>query len=47
MTEVCKTSLMIDNEAIARGRARPVSESRQVILEALRLKFWNTWGVIP
>lgn len=47
MTEVCKTSLMIDNEAIARGRGRPVSESRLVILEALRLKFWNTWGVIP
>ena len=46
-TEVCKTSLMIDNEAIARGRGRPVSESRLVILEALRLKFWNTWGVIP
>ena len=47
MTEVCKTSLMIDNEVIARVRGRPVSESRLVILEALRLKFWNTWGVIP
>ena len=34
MTEVCKTSLMIDNEAIARGRGRPVPESRLVILEA-------------
>ena len=46
MTEVCKTSLMIDNEAIARGRGTPVSELRLVILEPLRLKFWNTWGVI-
>ena len=47
MTQVCKTSLMIYNDAIARGRGRSVSESRLVILEALRLKFWNTWGVIP
>ena len=46
MNEACKAKPMINYEAIALGRGRPVSESRLVILEPRRLKSWNTWEAI-